>query len=62
MDKLAELVYKYSVREHIRKELELKYSKRIDYLVGANNELARELNQCETDLLKYKLIADKKLI
>ena len=62
MDKLAELVYKNSVREHIRKELELKYSKRIDYLVGANNELARELNQCETDLLKYKLIADKKLI
>ena len=50
------------IRDSIRKELELKYSKRIDYLVGANNELARELNQCETDLLKYKLIADKKLI
>ena len=62
MDRLAELVYKQGIREQIKKELESRYSKRIDYLVGANNELARELNQCETDLIKYRTIADKRLL
>ena len=62
MDRLAELVYKQGIKEQIKKELESRYSKRIDYLVGANNELARELNQCETDLIKYRTIADKRLL
>jgi hypothetical protein len=48
---LAELVYNKAIREEIRKEIEerikSKYLKRIDYLVGANNELMKELEQYE---------------
>ena len=40
---LAEAVY-YS---KIKKEVEAKYLKRIDYLVNANNELMKELEQSE---------------
>ena len=48
---LAELVYNKAIKEEIRKEIEerikSKYEKRIEYLVGANNELMRELEQWE---------------
>ena len=40
---LAALVYDKGLRE----EIESKYLKRIEYLVGANNELMRELEQYE---------------
>jgi len=45
---LAEAVY-YSA---IKKEVESKYLKRIDYLVNANNELMDELERCEKE--RYK--------
>ena len=40
---LAELVYVKAIKEQVAH----KYLKRIDYLVGANNELMRELEQWE---------------
>ena len=46
-DPLAELVYIKSIKEQIEERLTSKYLKRIDYLVGANNELMRELEQWE---------------
>ena len=42
-NKLAALVYD----KGLRKQIESKYLKRIEYLVGANNELMRELEQYE---------------
>jgi len=47
---LATLVYVLAMREEIEKEVESRYSKRIDYLVGENNELMRALEQSEADL------------
>ena len=44
---LAELVYNKAIREDIEKRITAKYEKRINYLVGANNELMRELEQWE---------------
>ena len=44
---LAELVYNKAIREDIEKRITDKYEKRIDYLVGANNELMKELEQYE---------------
>ena len=46
-DPLAELVYIKSIKEQIEERLSAKYLKRIDYLVGANNELMQELEQWE---------------
>jgi len=40
---LAELVYVKAIKEQVAS----KYLKRIDYLVGANNELMSELEQYE---------------
>ena len=40
-------VYILAMRKEIEKEVESRYSKRIDYLVGANNELMKELEQWE---------------
>jgi|LWDU01.1.fsa_nt_gi hypothetical protein len=48
---LAVSVYIASMREQIEQELEAKYLKRIDYLVGANNELMRELEVCEGEII-----------
>jgi hypothetical protein len=39
------------MRERIEKEQREKYAKRIDYLVGANNELMRELEICEGEII-----------
>ena len=46
-DPLAELVYIKSIKEQVEKSVASKYLKRIDYLVEANNELMRELEQWE---------------
>ena len=44
---LAELVYNKAIREEIEERITAKYLKRIDYLVEANNELMKELEQYE---------------
>ena len=44
---LATLVYVLAMRKQIEKDVKSRYTKRIDYLVGANNELMNELEQWE---------------
>ena len=44
---LAELVYNKAIREEIEERVKARYLKRINYLVGANNELMKELEQYE---------------
>ena len=44
---LAQLVYIKGLRAQIKEYWKAKYEQRIDYLVGANNELMRELEQWE---------------
>ena len=46
-DNLAHLVYIKGLRAQIKEHYRAKYEKRIDYLVGANNELMQELEQWE---------------
>ena len=46
---LATLVYVSAMKKQIEEEVEAKYSKRIDHLVNANNELMDELEQCELE-------------
>ncbi len=46
--RLAALVYDKALREQIEERVNSKYLKRIEYLVGANNELMKELEQYET--------------
>ena len=48
---LAALVYDLALRKQIEEEVEFKYLKRIEHLVGANNELMYELEQCESELV-----------
>ena len=45
--RLAELVYYKAIREQTEKKITEKYLKRINYLVEANNELMKELEQYE---------------
>ena len=52
---LAELVYNKAIREDIEKKITAKYEKRIDYLVGANNELMKELEQYEKVSIEEKV-------
>ena len=40
-------VYIHALKKQIEKEVESRYTKRINYLVGANNELMKELEQWE---------------
>ena len=40
-------VYIHALKKQIEKEVESRYTKRIDYLVNANNELMQELEQWE---------------
>ena len=42
-------VYIHALRKQIEEEVKSKYLKRIDYLVNANNELMKELEQCELE-------------
>ena len=44
---LAVSVYVLALKKQIEEEVKSRYSKRIDYLVGANNELMNELEQWE---------------
>jgi hypothetical protein len=44
---LAELVYIKAIEEQIHKRVTARYEQRIDYLIGANNELMKELEQYE---------------
>ena len=46
---LAVLVYDIGMKKQIEERVEAKYSKRIEYLVNANNELMYELEQCELE-------------
>ena len=46
-DNLAHLVYEKGLRAQIKEHYRSKYEKRINYLVGANNELMSELEQYE---------------
>ena len=46
-DNLALLVYIKGLRAQIKEHYRAKYEQRIDYLVGANNELMQELEQWE---------------
>jgi hypothetical protein len=52
---LAALVYIKAIKEQIGKEVESKfkaqYLKRIEHLVGANNELMKELERCESEIV-----------
>ena len=44
-------VYIHALKKQIEKEVESRYSKRIEYLVNANNELMNELEQCESEII-----------
>jgi len=46
---LATLVYIHAMKKQIEEEVKSKYVKRIEHLVGANNELMYELEQCELE-------------
>ena len=48
---LATVLYIHEMRKQIEEEVKSKYLKRIDYLVGANNELIKELEQCESEIV-----------
>ena len=48
---LATLVYVLAMRKEIEKEVESRYTKRIEYLVGANNELMKELEHWENEII-----------
>ena len=52
---LAELVYEKAIREEIELSITSKYEKRIEYLVGANNELMKELEQYEKVSMQEKV-------
>ena len=49
-NQLATLCYVAAMRERIEKEQREKYAKRIDYLVGANNELMRALEKTKGNI------------
>ena len=49
--RLAALVYDRGLKKEIEERVEAKYSKRIEYLVNANNELMYELEQRELELV-----------
>ncbi len=53
---LAELCYNKALREEIEERVTAKYLKRIDYLVEANNELMKELEQCESEVFTIKKV------
>ena len=58
---LATLVYVLAMRKEIEKEVESRYTKRIEYLVGANNELMQELEHWENEIItvsKEKILPD----
>ena len=48
---LAVSVYILAMRKQIEEEVESRYTKRIEYLVGANNELMKELEHWENEII-----------
>ena len=48
---LVTLVYIHAMKKQIEEEVKSKYEKRIEHLVGANNELMYELEQRELELV-----------
>jgi len=59
--RLAALVYEKGLRAQIKEEIESKYEKRIEYLIGANNELMKELEMFEGEIItvsKEKILPD----
>ena len=59
--RLAALVYEKGLRAQIKEEIESKYEKRIEYLIGANNELMKELEFWEKEVItvsKEKIVPD----
>ena len=46
---LATLVYVLAMRNQIEEEVKSRYTKRIEYLVNANNELMKELEHWENE-------------
>jgi len=48
---LATLVYIHAMKKQIEEEVKSKYEKRIEYLVGANNELMNELEHWEKEII-----------
>ena len=48
---LATLVYIHAMKKQIEEEVKSKYLKRIEYLVGANNELMNELEHWEKEII-----------
>ena len=59
---LAELVGDKAVREEIEEEISSRYEKRIEYLIGANNELFHELERCEEEKKTFAAIADNVIL
>ena len=55
---LAVSVYILAMRKQIEEEVESRYSKRIEYLVGANNELMKELEEIKksTKVRRFQLV------
>jgi hypothetical protein len=54
MNNLATLVYDKGIKEEIEQAAMTKYQKRLEYLVGANNELMRELERYEIPALEER--------
>ena len=48
---LATLVYVLAMRKQVEEEVKSRYTKRIDYLVNANNELMKELEHWENEII-----------
>ena len=48
---LAVSVYILALRKQIEEEVKARYTKRIDYLVNANNELMNELEHWENKII-----------
>ena len=48
---LATLVYIHAMKKQIEEEVKSRYTKRIEYLVGANNELMIELEHWENEII-----------
>ena len=44
-------VYIHALRKQIEEEVKSRYTKRIDYLVNANNELMQELEHWENEII-----------
>ena len=60
--RLATLLYEVALKQQIEEDVKSKYIKRIDHLVGANNELAHKLERCEKERAGYASMADSILI